>query len=159
MSCSLRSDLLAAGPGARAAGEAAGAFPRCDGHGDRTGRAGSPILQGGPLPDVERVGREGRSGRRRGTQADAAAASAAGAVGQTETDAPGVGSRGAGDKVRPAVTRQQTHCAATETLPLIPPAPETEQMEDYSQSKGVGFSSTPLSFFFFFGAFCITVDV
>ncbi|CAM9151991.1 unnamed protein product [Lampetra planeri] len=79
-------------------------FPRCDGHGDRTGRAGPSVLQGGPLPDVESVGRERLSGRQRRTQANGAAASAAGVVGQTETDAPGIGSRGAGDQRR---TRQK----------------------------------------------------
>lgn len=78
--CSPSSDLHIAGYNACTAGEAAGSVPRCERHGHRTGRDGSPVLQGGSLPNVESVGRARVPGGRRRTRSNASLDIVAGAV-------------------------------------------------------------------------------
>lgn len=98
-----RPDLHCAGPGPRAAGEAAGAFSRCEGCRDRTSRDGPQVLPRGSLPDAEGVGRERVTCWRGRERRNDALALVARVVGRSEKDAPGTRSRGAGDKVRHSV--------------------------------------------------------
>lgn len=99
--CSLGTDLQGAGSGACAAGEAAGALPRCEGHGHRTGRAGPPVLPGGPLPDAADLGRERRPRRR-----TSALLYSAGVADRTAQNAPGERGRRNRNKLRVSVTAQ-----------------------------------------------------
>lgn len=97
--CSLRPDLHGAGCGSCAAGEAAGAFSWCEGYRDRTSGGWLPILSGGSLSDAADVGWERLTCSWRGARGNVTPSPFGGAVRQTETDAPGSGSRGVGDKL------------------------------------------------------------
>lgn len=100
---SLCTHLQGAGSGARAAGQAAGALPGCEGHGHRASGAGSQVLPGGPLPDAADLGRERRPRRR-----TAALLFSARVAGRTAQNAPGECRRRNWDKLRVSVDWTQS---------------------------------------------------
>lgn len=100
---SLWTDLQGAGSGARAAGQAAGALPGCEGHGHRASGAGSQVLPGGPLPDAADLGRERRPRRR-----TAALLFSARVAGWTAQNAPGECRRRNWDKLLVSVDCRQS---------------------------------------------------
>lgn len=102
---SLWPDLQRPGSGSRVAGETAGAFSRREGHWDRTGRTGLPILPRGSLPDAEGMGWARPAGRR-----PAASAAFSASAERTEKNAPGTGCRRAGDQLRLQVVAQTGTC-------------------------------------------------
>lgn len=100
---SLWTDLQGAGSGARAAGQAAGALPGCEGHGHRASGAGPQVLPGGPLPDAADLGRERRPRRR-----TAALLFSARVAGWTAQNAPGECRRRNWDKLLVSVDCRQS---------------------------------------------------
>lgn len=140
---SLWPDLHGAGSGSCAAGEAAGALPRCEGYRDRTSRAGPPIVPGGSLPDAEGVGGERVTCR---TRWNAALALVAGVVGRTEKDAPGMGSWGAGDKVRHSVILQRVPSWTKSLWNQVLFSSETHSRTATKQTNGHGATAKAVLF-------------